>query len=86
MQHTNRHFWQRVLTAPGSLNIEPPPKMPSILLTVRPFERPSHVFFFSRFFPEENHNPYRSNGVYTTRNATCTGLRGENPQATFFLM
>ena len=40
----------------------------------------------ARFFPEENHNPYRSNGVYTTGNATCTGLRGENPQATFFLM
>ena len=49
LQHTDRHFWQRVLTAPGSLNIEPPPKMPSILLTVRPLLRPSRVFF-SRFF------------------------------------
>ena len=61
--------------------MEPPAKMPSILLTVRPLLSPSRVFF-----PEENHNPYRSNGVYTTRNATCTELRGENPQATFFLM
>ena len=45
LQHTDRHFWQRVLTAPGSLNIEPPPKMPSILLTVRPLLRPWRVFF-----------------------------------------
>ena len=33
-------FWQRVLTAPGSLNIEPPPKIPSILPTLRPLFRP----------------------------------------------
>ena len=34
------NFWQRVLTAPGSLNIEPPPKIPSILPTLRPLFRP----------------------------------------------
>ena len=55
MQHANHwqsssaagKFWQRVLTAPASLNIEPPPKIPSILPTLRPLFK---FFFLSVFF------------------------------------
>ena len=49
-KNASAHF-RCLLTAPASLNIEPPPKMPSILPTVRPlfkpfFLRPQALVFF----------------------------------------
>merc|ERR1711967_219021 len=62
-KNASAHAFRCLLTAPGSLNIEPPPKMPSILLTVRPLLSPFRVFFPRRITT-------RTDRTESTRRAT----------------
>ena len=68
-------FWQRVLTAPGSLNIEPPPKMPSILPTLRPLFSPSAFSLTLR--ETQKHLKFKKclkRGTSAGRHRMCTPL------------